>query len=42
MVSFAFFLFSLVLAIGYENPGWLIAFALLDIGDAIRKKGKVE
>lgn len=33
---------ALLLSIIFEDTGWIIAFALLDIGDAIRKKGKVE
>lgn len=33
---------ALVLSFIFEDTGWIIAFALLDVGDAIRKKGKVE
>ena len=33
---------SIAMALLYEDSGWLIAFALLEVADAIRKKGGVE
>ena len=36
------FIGALILSLLFQDSGWIIAFALLDIGDAIRKKGEVE
>ena len=36
------FLFSLLLAIAFEDSGWMIAFSLLLVADAICEKRKVE
>ena len=42
MASFFWCMFAFLLAFAYEDAGWLIAYALLEVADAIRKKGKVE
>lgn len=36
------FIGALVLSIIFQDTGWLIAFALLEVADSIRKKGGVE
>ena len=33
---------ALVLSIIFQDTGWIIAFALLEVAEAIRMKGKVE
>ena len=33
---------ALVLSFIFQDTGWIIAFALLEVADAIRKKGGAE
>ena len=36
------FVFALLLSIAFEDSGYMIAFSLLVVADAIYEKGKVE
>ena len=36
------FAFALLLSIAFEDSGWMIAFSLFLVADAICEKGKVE
>lgn len=42
MASLLLCLFAFLLSFAYEDAGWLIAYALLEVADSIYKKGKVE